>query len=418
MKSFQITLDQLTKAAGLMGLNKSTLAEIKKPDRVLTKKISVKMDNGKVKKFEAYRVQFNNARGPYKGGIRYHPEADLDEVKTLALIMAIKCAVADLPMGGGKGGVKVKPKDLSERELEELSRAWIRAFKKYIGPDKDVPAPDLYTNPMIMAWMADEYSKLVGKKTLAVITGKPLDKGGSEGRDTSTAQGGYYVLEEAIKKLGLKLKGSKVVVQGFGNAGFNIAELLYKAGAKMIGLSDSQGGIKALSGRSMNPARVMKTKKEQGKIHACYCLGAVCDCEHYQRVTNKQLLEIETDILVLAALENQIIKKNVGKAKAKIILELANGGIDPTVDQILEDKNIVVLPDVLANAGGVTVSYFEWLQNRKKEHWTEKEVFVKLKKIMRDNFGEVWQRKERYKTTARTAAFILGLERIVKAMKR
>ncbi|HLC64301.1 MAG TPA: Glu/Leu/Phe/Val dehydrogenase, partial [Patescibacteria group bacterium] len=289
---------------------------------------------------------------------------------------------------------------------------------KYIGPDKDVPAPDLYTNPMIMAWMADEYSKLVGKKTLAVITGKPLDKGGSEGRDTSTAQGGYYVLEEAIKKLGLKLKGSKVVVQGFGNAGFNIAELLYKAGAKMIGLSDSQGGIKALSGRSMNPARVMKTKKEQGKIHACYCLGAVCDCEHYQRVTNKQLLEIETDILVLAALENQIIKKNVGKAKAKIILELANGGIDPTVDQILEDKNIVVLPDVLANAGGVTVSYFEWLQNRKKEHWTEKEVFVKLKKIMRDNFGEVWQRKERYKTTARTAAFILGLERIVKAMKR
>ena len=405
-------------ASELLGLGKTISAKLKKPDRVLNRKISIKLDNGQTRKIDAYRVQFNNARGPYKGGIRFHPEADLDEVKTLALLMSIKCAVADLPLGGGKGGVKVNAKKLSEAELERISRAWIRTFKNYIGPDKDIPAPDLYTNPLIMSWMMDEYSRLVGKKTPAVITGKPLDKGGSEGRDTSTAQGGLYVLAEAIQKTGLHLKGARAVVQGFGNAGFHIARLLYRAGCQMAGLSDSQGGIMALGSKNMNPSEVMSTKREHGKIHACYCLGTVCDCEHYRRVSNGELLEIKTDILVLAALENQVTPKNAGKVKAKVILELANGGLDPSVDKALEDKGILILPDVLANAGGVTVSYFEWLQNKRKEHWTEKEVFAKLKKIMQANFKEMWQRKEKYKTTARTAAFILGLERIAKAMEK
>ncbi len=417
-QTFNNTLKQFKKAADFLGLSESVVKKLTTPDNILTKNISVKMDNGKEKEFEAYRVQFNNIRGPYKGGIRYHPQADLDEVKTLAMLMAIKCAVVDIPMGGGKGGIKVNPKELSERELEKLSRAWVRAFKDDIGPNKDVPAPDVYTNPLIMSWMMDEYSKLVGKPTPAVITGKPLDKGGSEGRDTSTGQGGFYVLEEAVKKINATINDAKVVVQGFGNAGYNIAELLFNAGGKMVGLSDSKGGIKALNNKDMNPAEVLNTKKEQGKIHACYCLGTVCDCENYTRVSNKDLLEIETDILVLAALENQITKENADKIKAKVILELANGGIDPTADEILEAKGILVLPDVLVNAGGVTVSYFEWLQNKKNEHWSKQEVFNKLEKIMDENFAKLWQKKKEYKTTSRTAAFILGLERIVKKMKK
>ena len=321
-------LRDLEAAIKVLKLDDSVKQVLTTPSKVITKNLEVAMDDGTMKEFEAYRVQFNNARGPFKGGIRYHLEANLDEVKTLALLMAIKCAVVDIPMGGGKGGVKVDPKQLSLTELEKLSRAWIRAFKDDIGPDKDVPAPDVYTNAQIMDWMVDEYSKLVGQKIPAVITGKSVANGGSLGRDTATAQGGLFVLEQAVAKQGLTGQELSLVVQGFGNAGYNMAKLAYQAGYKIIGLSDSKGGIYDLRLKGMNPDDVMETKQLKGQIDSCYCQGSVCDCENYKGVSSPELLSIETDILVLAALENQINPENVGQVKAKIIVELANGGID------------------------------------------------------------------------------------------
>jgi len=413
---FQKTIKQASQAARLINLDKKLIKRLITPQRVVSKKVIIKLDSGGNKTFSAYRVQFNNARGPYKGGIRFHPQVNLDEIKTLAFLMAIKCAVVGIPMGGAKGGVQLNPKELSFNELERLSRAWVRAFKNYLGPHQDVPAPDVYTNPQIMSWMADEYSRLVGKKTLAAFTGKPLTEGGSEGRELATGQGGIYILNEAVKKLGLKPKGVTMAVQGFGNVGYGLAQLAYQAGYKIIGLSDSQGGIMALNGKNMDPLKVMETKKEHGQIHACYCLGTVCDCVNYKKITNDELLKLKADILVLAALENQITGGNVNQVKAKIILELANGGIDPVVDGILKKRGVLVLPDVLANAGGVTVSYFEWRQNLKNEHWPESAVFAKLKKIMTDSFNEVWQTMEKYQATPRQAALMVGIKRITEAM--
>lgn len=417
MSNFSNTVKQVEQAGKVLKLNKLAVKKLTTAKRILKKNISVKLDNGKTKSFEAYRVQFNNARGPFKGGIRYHPKANIDEVKTLALLMAVKCAVVNIPMGGGKGGIKFDPKKYSETEIEKISRAWIRAFKNYLGPRLDVPAPDVYTTPQIMSWMMDEYSKLVGKKTPAMITGKPLADGGSEGRDTATGQGGFYVLQQALKKLNLKSKGATAVVQGFGNAGYNIAQLLHQAGFKVIACSDSQGGICDKRELGMNPENIMKEKQRRGKIHSCYCQGTVCDCENYGRVSNEKLLALPCDVLVLAALENQINNQNASKIKAKVILELANGGINSTVDNILAQKNILVLPDVLANAGGVTVSYFEWHQNMTNLRWTRKQVFEKLEKIMVANFNKVWSAMIKHKITPRQAAFVLGIERIAKAMK-
>lgn len=410
-------LRDLEAAIKVLKLDDSVKQVLTTPSKVITKNLEVAMDDGTMKEFEAYRVQFNNARGPFKGGIRYHLEANLDEVKTLALLMAIKCAVVDIPMGGGKGGVKVDPKQLSLTELEKLSRAWIRAFKDDIGPDKDVPAPDVYTNAQIMDWMVDEYSKLVGQKIPAVITGKSVANGGSLGRDTATAQGGLFVLEQAVAKQGLTGQELSLVVQGFGNAGYNMAKLAYQAGYKIIGLSDSKGGIYDLRLKGMNPDDVMETKQLKGQIDSCYCQGSVCDCENYKGVSSPELLSIETDILVLAALENQINPENVGQVKAKIIVELANGGIDAMAYAELRRRDILVLPDVLANAGGVTVSYFEWLQNKTNESWSEDKVFKELKEIMVKSFEQVWTISQSYKVDLRQAAYILAIGRIVEAMK-
>ncbi|MFA6305100.1 MAG: Glu/Leu/Phe/Val dehydrogenase [Patescibacteria group bacterium] len=415
---FKQTIAQVQIASKILKLKPTTVKKLSTPQRILNKKIVLSLDNGKKKLVEVYRVQFNNARGPFKGGIRFHPNANIAEVKTLALLMAIKCAVVNIPMGGGKGGAKIDPKKLSVAEVERLSRAWVGAFKNNLGPDLDVPAPDVYTTPQIMDWMVDEYSKLVGKKSLAMITGKSLGNGGSAGRETATAQGGFYILSELAKKIKLQPKKSTVVIQGFGNAGYHVAQLMYKAGYKIIGLSDSQGGIVDLRGLGMNPENVMLSKREHGKIHSCYCTGSVCDCQNYKHISNQELLELPADILVLAALENQVNKSNVKKIKAKIILELANGGLNPDVDEILEKNKVMILPDVLANAGGVTVSYFEWLQNKKNQHWTEKEVFVKLKKIMVASFNDMCRIIKKHRVTPRTAAYILGIERIVKAMNQ
>ncbi len=415
---YQGTIKQVKKAASLLKLNKNIIQKLTKPQRVLSKKVSVKLDNGSIQRFDAYRVQFNNTLGPYKGGIRFHPKADLDEVKTLALLMAIKSAVVNIPMGGAKGGVKIAAKRFSIKELENLTRAWTRAFKNDIGPDKDIPAPDMYTDPQVMAWIADEYSKIVGRPQPAVVTGKPLDKGGSHGRVMATAQGGLYVLEETIKKLKLNPKKQRVVIQGFGNVGFNIAKLVYQAGYKIIALSDSKGGIYDLREKGMDPDLVMKVRKVRGHIHHCYCDKNICDCGNYKRVTNKELLELPTDILIPAALGDQINKKNANKIKAKLVLELANSPTDLSASEVLNKKDILVLPDVLANAGGVIVSYFEWLQNRKNQSWSEKKVFKELKEIMVNSFNQVWIVSQNYKVDLRTAAYVLGIGRIVEAMDK
>ena len=353
--------------------------------------------------FEGYRVQYNNVRGPYKGGIRFTPNADINEVKALAFWMTMKTAVVDIPYGGGIGGVRVDPKKLSEGELERLSRGWARAFVRDIGPDKDIPAPDVYTTPQIMAWIADEYSAIVGAWTPAVITGKPLAVGGSQGRGIATAQGGLYVLEELAKKLKLR-KGASVAIQGFGNAGQVFAHLASTAGYKIVAVSDSRGGVFTSKGLDLAEVEEQKTKT-----------GSVVGTPGTKTITNAQLLTCTCDILVPAALEGQITEAIAGRLKVKAVLELANGPTVPDADVKLFKKGIVVVPDILANAGGVTVSYYEWVQNLQRESWSEEDVLARLKVRMIENFNEVWKRSQKYGVDVRTGAYVLGLERLSEA---
>ncbi|HLD39588.1 MAG TPA: Glu/Leu/Phe/Val dehydrogenase [Candidatus Nanoarchaeia archaeon] len=397
--SFSEVTTFLEKIAPLAKLSREEITKLETPDRVLKAELSV---NGK--KYPAYRVQFNNARGPYKGGIRYHPEVSEDEVKSLAFWMTIKTAVTDLPFGGGKGGVTVDPKKLSKKELEELSRAYVRAFYKYLGPDTDIPAPDVYTTAEIMAWMLDEFEKVTGKKAPAFITGKPLELGGSKVRDIATALGGVYVLEEAVKKVGLKDK--TVAIQGFGNAGMNMAKLLAEEGYVIVAVSDSKGGIYDSAGLEIE--EVMKSKESK---------GSVVEYKKARKISNEELLECECSILIPSALSGVITEKNAGKVKAKIVLELANGPTTPEADQILWNKKVLVLPDILANAGGVTVSYFEWVQNKKNQSWSEQEVKKKLQEKMISAFTQIWKEFSDEKKSFRTAAYVLALKKIVAAEK-
>ena len=405
---FQNYLKNLEKAAKILGLEEKYYQALKIPYRIIEKKIKIATDQGEEKEFNAYRVQFNNARGPYKGGIRFHPQADIEEVKALAAAMAIKTAVVNIPLGGAKGGVKINPKDFSETDIEKVARAWAREFSPYIGKDKDIPAPDVYTNPQIMAYMLDEFEKIVGHSEPGMITGKPLELGGSQGRNQATAQGGVYVLEELIKVLGLKLEGLKIVVQGFGNAGYYVAILLYNLGCKIIAVSDSQGGIFKADG--LNPEEVNRTKMEQGSVINFQKQGI-------EKISNNEILELECDVLVPSALDNVIAKDNADKIKAKIVLELANGPTAPEADEVLFKKGLIVLPDVLANAGGVVVSYFEWVQNNSGFYWSEKEVLEKLQPIMVGAFKKVWNLSKEKNISLREAAFALAIGRIVKAME-
>lgn len=417
MSPLQNALAQLKKAADLIKLDAAVLEILKKPKRILQFSISVKMDDGVTKIFDGYRVQWNDARGPFKGGIRFHRQTDLNEVEALSFWMTIKCAAVGIPYGGGKGGVTVDPKKLSKTELERLSRGYAQALKNDIGPEKDIPAPDVYTNPQIMAWIMDEFSKIKGYNVPGVVTGKPLEVGGSAGRATATAQGGFYILEELIKKLKINPQKTKVVIQGFGNAGHNMADLCFHAGYRIIGISDSQTAIIDKTGKGFDSHVVAKIKEKKGMVDICECNKIKCSCKNHAHISNQKLLETKCDILILAALENQITKKNVGRIKAKIILELANGPTAPEADEKLFKKGVLVVPDVLANAGGVTVSYFEWVQNLANYYWTKKEVFEKLKKIMVENFDEAWKIKEKSKTDLRTAVFVLALERLEKAIR-
>jgi glutamate dehydrogenase (NAD(P)+) len=401
---FENAMEQLDKVIKVKNFNHEFIERFRKPNRDVKISIPVKMDDNSLKIFEGYRVEYNNALGPYKGGIRYHHDTEINEVKALAFWMAIKCAVAGIPMGGGKGGITVDPKSLSKAELERLSRGWVRGLSDILGPKKDVPAPDVNTTPEIMDWMADEFEKITGDKTRATFTGKPLDKGGSEGRGPATGLGGFYVFDSLRAQLGLPEK-CKVVVQGFGNVGLNAAEIFIEHGHTVVAISDSKGGVYNPNGLDI------KKLKEHKKA-----TGSLSGFPESTNLTNEELLETECDVLVPAAFENQITDANAPKIRAKAILELANGPIIPEADEILFKKGIPIMPDVLANSGGVTVSCFEWEQNLKGEHWSEKEVFDKLLSMMNDAAQKVFESGKKYSTDLRRGAFILALERIEEKM--
>jgi len=404
---FKNYLVRLEKTGKDLGLSTQTIKALSEPYNTIDGEIEIERDNGVKEKMKAYRVQFNNARGPYKGGIRFHPAADLDEVKALAAAMAIKCAVVGIPLGGGKGGVAFDPKKYSKNEIEKVSRAWARMMAPYIGANKDIPAPDVYTNGEVMSYILDEFEKINKRSEPGLITGKPLALGGSLGRDIATAQGGMYVLEELVKKMNLKRENLRVVVQGFGNAGFNMAKILHSMGYKIVGLSDSGGAIYNSAG--LDPEAVMKTKLAEGSVDKFKGAEKV--------FSNEDLLVSDCDILVPAALDNQLRADNAGNVKAKIVIELANGPTTPEADEIFQKNGVTLVPDVLSNAGGVTVSYFEWTQNVSGYYWSEEEVMQKLQPIMANSFAEIWNMAEAKKVSLRESAFMLAIARIAKAMK-
>lgn len=405
---YQNAVKQLETVAKYLKIDKETFGQLKSPKRVIKADLKIKMDpstssgQARYKTFKAFRSQHNDAVGPYKGGIRFHPNVSEDEMKALSMWMTWKCSVVGIPYGGAKGGVICDPKSMNEGELERLSRAYIQAIAKYIGPFKDVPAPDVNTSGQTMAWMVDEYEKIVGRHEPGVITGKPVEMGGSLGRTEATGLGGFYVLEQLRKtwKGATLPENITIAVQGIGNVGYWFSYFARQGGYKVVALSNSKGGVYNQNG--LDPDKFL---------------------EYKQNITNKELLELPVDVLVPAALENVITKDNVGKIKAKYIIEMANGPMTPEADEILHKKGIVSLPDVLCNAGGVTVSYFEWCQNNMGYYWGKDEVFKKLKVIMDKAFGEVWeiyQAKRQPKSGSvnpRMAAYILAVDRVVKAMK-
>jgi len=403
---FSAAQAQLQVAASKLELEPGVMARLKQPDRVLQVSIPVVMDSGVTRVFTGYRVQYNNARGPYKGGIRFHQDTNLNEVKALSFWMAMKCAVVDIPYGGGKGGVTVDPKTLSVGERERLARGWVRAMFPVLGPDVDVPAPDVNTNGQTMSWMVDEYSKLAGHWSPATFTGKPTEIGGSEGRLFSTSQGGFYVLDALAKELKLDPKKTTVAIQGFGNVGAFAAEIMSKAGYRVVAVSDSRGGIYVPGG--LDVAAVWKHKQETGTV-ASYLPA--------KKVTNAQILELQVTILVPSALESVLTAKNAGRVKAKVILELANGPTTPEADLKFAKRGIHVVPDILANAGGVVGSYFEWVQNRAGDHWSEREMLERLKPVMVKSFSDIWATAKKHKVPLRVAAYILAVRRIAAAMK-
>jgi len=387
-------------------LNYNEVKILNSPQRVIEVSIPVQMDSGELKVFTGYRVQHNDVRGPFKGGIRYHPKVNFDEINAMAFTMTIKCAVADIPYGGAKGGITVDPKKLSQAELERLTRGYVRAVADFIGPDKDIPAPDVYTNPQVMAWIMDEYSRIEGKNTPSAVTGKPLEVWGSQGRLTATAQGGFYVMESLIKEVKLKKKDITIAVQGFGNAGMNFAKIAHAAKYKIVAVSDSKGGVYHPLGLDIE--KIIEHKKTT---------GSVIDFTEAKNITNEKLLELPVNVLAPAALENEITKKNAGRIKANIILELANGPTTIEAGEKLFKKGAIVVPDVLTNAGGVIVSYFEWVQNIRHFYWDKKKVNDRLKTQITKAFDEVWNIAKRHNVNMRTAAYIIAIEKLGKALK-
>ena len=414
LNPFKIAQAQLDSAAEIMDLDEQAHALLREPMQTVIVNFPVEMRDGTVKTFTGFRVLYNNARGPGKGGIRFHPQENLDTVKALAAWMTWKTALANIPYGGAKGGVICDPKQMNEKELENLSRAYIRAIAKFIGPQVDIPAPDVYTTPQIMAWIMDEYSKIAGQNEFAVITGKPLEVWGSEGRFDSTAMGGMYVLREAAKLKKIDLKHAKVAIQGFGNAGMFAMDLVTKLfGSKVVAISDSKGGIYSEAGLDYNT--LVKVKQSTGSVQNYE--GA-----DVQKISNEELLESDVDVLIPAAIENQITAANADKIRAKILLELANGPVTPEADEILANNNVFDLPDFLVNSGGVIVSYFEWVQNLAGYYWPAEDVYKKLDAIITKSFNDVIATQNEYNSKGkrifpRTAAYIVAVSRVVSAMK-
>ncbi len=396
-------LVQLEKTVACADLDQGLLMRLQTPDAVIQVPVPVTMDDGTTREFRGYRVQHNNILGPYKGGLRFHPAVDLDEAKALAYWMTMKNAVVDVPFGGGKGGIEVDPKALSEGELERLTRSFTRALAPYIGPETDVPAPDVNTNARIMSWIVDEYEKVTGASAPAVVTGKPLERGGSNGRTEATGLGGSYVLLSMLQKKGLDPKGMTVAIQGFGNVGSFCAQYLHEAGMRIVAVSDSKSGAYVPEG--IDPRQALAYKKTHGSF-----AGFGTD------ISPEDVLTVEADILVPAALENAITDANAGAIKARIILELANGPTTIAADDILAKKGVVVIPDILANAGGVVVSYFEWLQNRTDQNWSTEIVYKELRKKMEAAVQQVAVCSAVQKITLRDAAYVVALRRLADRM--
>jgi glutamate dehydrogenase (NAD(P)+) len=399
-------IDEINKQGGNIELTYDELEILKAPQRIIEVSIPVVMDDGRLKVFTGYRVQHNDIRGPFKGGLRFHPQTNLDEVQALAFWMTIKCAVADIPYGGAKGGITVDTKKISLTELERLTRGYVRAIAEFIGPDKDIPAPDVYTTPQIMAWIMDEYSHIRGKNEPAVVTGKPIAIGGSLGRDTATAQGGFFVLDNYLTKLKLKKKDLNIAVQGFGNAGLNFARIAHRQNYKVVAVSDSVGGV--YDEKGLDIEKIITHKQES---------GTVINFPGAKNITNEKLLELPVKILIPAAMEEVITEKNAGKIKADIILELANGPITFEAGEKLFKKEKLVVPDVLANSGGVIVSYFEWVQNLRHFYWNAEKVEANLFNQINKAADLVWSYSEKYKINLRTAAYIVAIEKLVRAIK-
>ncbi|NND96913.1 MAG: Glu/Leu/Phe/Val dehydrogenase [Pirellulaceae bacterium] len=427
---FENALLRLDRAAQFAIIDAEALYRLKNPKSVVHVSIPVRMDDGSLRIFEGYRVRHDDTRGPTKGGIRFHPQVHLGEVKALAFWMTCKCAVAGIPFGGGKGGVIVNPKELSRMELERLSRGFVQQLADFIGPDTDIPAPDVYTNSMIMGWMMDEYSTIQRRRTPDVITGKPIPLGGSLGRDDATGRGAYYCIKE-LERINDWTPGNvRVAVQGFGNAGQHVARLLHADGYKCVAISDSKGGVYLKDG--IDIPRAIELKNSEVSVSNVYGERSVCDCPECgcvechcnpddagsgDVITNEQLLELDVDILIPAALENQITGENASRITAAYIVEVANGPTTTEADAILKELGATVVPDILANAGGVTVSYFEWTQNRAGFYWSEEEVHERLQKIMAQEFGAVHALSAEAEIDMRTAAYAHALNRIGEAME-
>ncbi|MCY8234232.1 Glu/Leu/Phe/Val family dehydrogenase [Priestia endophytica] len=393
----------IKEAVRKLGYNNKMYELLKEPIRTLTVRIPVRMDNGSIKIFTGYRSQHNDAVGPTKGGVRFHPEVNEEEVKALSIWMSLKCGIANLPYGGGKGGIICDPRNMSLGELERLSRGYVRAISQIVGPTKDIPAPDVYTNSQIMAWMMDEYSRLREFDSPGFITGKPIVLGGSQGRETATARGVTICIEEAVKKKGIELQGARIVIQGFGNAGSFLAKFMHEAGAKVIGISDAHGALYDPTGLDID--YLLDRRDSFGTVTNLFT----------NVMTNQELLEQECEILVPAAISNQITLENANRIHASIVVEAANGPTTLEATKILDERGILLVPDILASAGGVTVSYFEWVQNNQGYYWSEEEVAKKLRKVMINSFETIYQMSQTHEVDMRLAAYMVGIRKSAEA---
>lgn len=408
-------LARVRRIGGNAGIDDEVISALMHPKATMSVSLPVRMDDGSIRYFSAYRCHYNTILGPSKGGVRYHWEVNLKEIQALALWMTIKCAVVNLPFGGGKGGITVDPKQLSLMEVERLSRTYVRAMADFIGPERDIPAPDVYTNARIMGWMMDEYEAIKRLKAPGVITGKPVSLGGSLGRDDATGRGAYICIKQLEKKHGWDPRDIKVAVQGFGNGGYHAVRLLQADGYRIVAISDSKGGIYTPDGFDVQS--IYQQKQQTKEVKGVYCHHSVCELVDHDKITNAQLLELPVDILIPAALDGVIHQDNAHRIQARFIVEIANGPILGEVDDIIGQKGIVVVPDVLANAGGVTVSYFEWVQNRNGFAWELEEIHRRLSSTMIKSFDAAWKIAETEGCSLRDAVYMLAMHRLADAIE-